>query len=104
MSLAHITQQVPLALDGQMKGVSERLAGASRQQIADLQLSLLNEDVPLPVATLKASALQRNSQWMHHYLEAAGVSLAPHGKTTIRPELFALQHHDGCWGLTLATY
>jgi hypothetical protein len=41
MSLAHITHQVPLTLDGQMKGVSERLAGLSRQEIADLQLSLI---------------------------------------------------------------
>ncbi|MFJ7792533.1 amino acid deaminase [Pseudomonas sp. NPDC096950] len=104
MSLEHITHQVPLTLDRHMKGIPEELVGLPRAAIADLQLSLLNEDLPLPVAILKSSALARNSQWMSHYLNAAGVSLAPHGKTTLSPELFALQQQDGCWGLTLATF
>ncbi|MGY1917391.1 amino acid deaminase [Pseudomonas tolaasii] len=104
MSMEHITRQIPLTLKQQTKGVPQGLVGLSRNAIADLQLTLLNEDLPLPVAVLKSSALQRNSQWMSDYLKAAGVSLAPHGKTTMSPELFALQHHDGCWGLTLATF
>lgn len=104
MSLEHITRQVPLTLNHPTKGIPEELVGLPRAAIADLQLSLLNEDLPLPVAILKSSSLLRNSQWMRDYLKAAGVSLAPHGKTTMSPELFALQRHDGCWGLTLATF
>ena len=32
-----------------------------------------------------------------------GALLAPHAKTTMSPELFALQAEDGVWGLTVAT-
>ncbi len=33
----------------------------------------------------------------------AGVSIAPHGKTTMSPQLFARQLDDGAWAITLAT-
>lgn len=102
--LKDIALRVPLTLNRHMKGITEQLVGCPRHAIADLHLSLLNEDVPFPVATLKASALAHNSRWMSQYLRTANVSLAPHGKTTMSPELFALQHQDGCWGLTLATF
>ncbi len=32
-----------------------------------------------------------------------GVQLAPHGKTTMAPKLFARQLQEGAWGITLAT-
>jgi D-serine dehydratase len=65
--------------------------------------SLLREDLPLPVALLKASALAHNGRWMRGFLEHFDVRLCPHGKTTMAPQLFARQLRDGAWGITVAT-
>jgi D-serine dehydratase len=65
--------------------------------------NLLREDLPLPVAVLKASALAHNSRWMRGFLEQFDVRLCPHGKTTMAPQLFARQLADGAWGITVAT-
>ncbi len=65
--------------------------------------NLLREDLPLPVAVLKASGLAHNSRWMRGFLEHFDVRLCPHGKTTMAPQLFARQLGDGAWGITVAT-
>jgi D-serine dehydratase len=40
---------------------------------------------------------------MRNFVQATGVQLAPHGKTTMSPQLFQRQLLDGAWGITLAT-
>jgi D-serine dehydratase len=40
---------------------------------------------------------------MQRLVSQAGVSLVPHGKTTMSPELFHLQLDEGAWGITFAT-
>ena len=65
--------------------------------------NLLRQDLPLPVAVLKASALAHNSRWMRGFLERFDVRLCPHGKTTMAPQLFARQLADGAFGITVAT-
>ncbi|MGA0602835.1 amino acid deaminase [Caulobacter sp. KR2-114] len=65
--------------------------------------NVLAEDLPLPAAILKDSALRHNSRWMRAFLAGSGVQIAPHGKTTMSPELFRLQIEDGAWGITLST-
>jgi len=65
--------------------------------------NVLAADTSLPVALLKASALQHNLDWMRTFCERHGVLLAPHGKTTMSPQLFAAQIANGAWGITLAT-
>lgn len=65
--------------------------------------SLLKEDFMLPTALIKEGELKHNRQWMQTYSEKAGVSLCPHGKTTMIPYLFNTQLEQGAWGITLAT-
>jgi len=65
--------------------------------------NVLRGDLPFPVAVLKASAIQRNRSWMTQFLQATGAVLAPHGKTSMSPQLFKAQIADGAWGLTCAT-
>lgn len=65
--------------------------------------NVLAADTSLPVAVLKASALQHNLAWMRAFCERHSVLLAPHGKTTMSPHLFAVQIENGAWGITLAT-
>jgi D-serine dehydratase len=40
---------------------------------------------------------------MQRFLALSGAKFAPHGKTTMAPQLFAMQIRDGAWGITLAT-
>lgn len=72
-------------------------------QVAGLGWHILDGEVSLPVAVLRDSALRHNLDWMRAFMAAYGVELAPHGKTTMSPELFALQLDAGAWGITLAT-
>jgi D-serine dehydratase len=65
--------------------------------------SLLAGDLPFPLAVLRRSALEHNLAWMQDYATRRGVALAPHGKTTMSPQLFAQQLQAGAWGLTFAT-
>lgn len=65
--------------------------------------NVLRGDTSFPVAVLKESTLRHNLAWMHAFCERHGVSLAPHGKTTMSPQLFGAQLANGAWGITLAT-
>lgn len=71
--------------------------------IAQLNWNLLREDLSLPTAVLYEDRLQHNLDWMQQFIAAYGVKLAPHGKTTMAPKLFARQLQTGAWGITLAT-
>ena len=64
---------------------------------------VLQGDLSFPLALLKASALQHNLDWMQDFCKTRGLDIAPHGKTTMSPELFAQQLAAGAWGLTFAT-
>ncbi|HET6397657.1 MAG TPA: amino acid deaminase [Pseudoxanthomonas sp.] len=77
--------------------------GVAPAEVASLGWRILEGEVSLPVAVLRDSALQHNLAWMRRFIEAYGVELAPHGKTTMSPELFAMQLQAGAWGITLAT-
>lgn len=56
-----------------------------------------------PLLTLRESALAHNIGAMAGYCRRAGVELAPHGKTTMAPQLAARQLAAGAWGITVAT-
>ncbi|WP_434636742.1 amino acid deaminase [Klebsiella sp. I138] len=61
--------------------------------------NLLAEDVCLPAALVKKTALENNIAWMQRYADTRGVSLAPHGKTTMTPWIFQAQQRAGAWGI-----
>jgi D-serine dehydratase len=83
---------------GNVPGTSIQLADAGR-----LEWNLLNEDVSLPAAVLYAERVEHNLKWMQDFVKHYGVKLAPHGKTTMAPQLFRRQIATGAWGVTLAT-
>ena len=64
--------------------------------------NVLHADTSFPVAVLKTSALRHNLDWMRRFCERYRVTLAPHGKTTMCPQLFGAQLANGAWGITLA--
>ena len=65
--------------------------------------SLLSEEISFPAAVINQEALMNNAKWMQTFSERANVKFAPHGKTTMSPELFNIQLQQGCWGMSLAT-
>ncbi len=71
--------------------------------VARLKWNLLREDVSLPCAVLHEDTLRHNLKWMQRFIERYGMKLAPHGKTTMVPKLFAMQIAGGAWGITVAT-
>ncbi len=83
---------------GNVPGSTIPLVDAGR-----LEWNLLNEDVSLPAAVLYADRVEHNLKWMQDFVTRYGVKLAPHGKTTMAPQLFRRQLETGAWGITLAT-
>jgi D-serine dehydratase len=63
----------------------------------------VDEHLMTPIAALTHSALVHNAMRMQGYCDEQGVRLAPHGKTTMSPELVHLQMEHGAWGVTAAT-
>lgn len=90
-------------LDHRLKGIPGGVAPFPLEAIGAKNWNLLAEDLPLPVAVLKRSALAHNGRWMRDFLARSGAVIAPHGKTTMSPQLFADQMADGAWAITVAT-
>ena len=61
------------------------------------------DDFFMPAMVLKQSALRHNIRVMKAYCEKHGLSLAPHGKTPMSPQLLQMQFDAGAWGVTAAT-
>ena len=61
------------------------------------------EDLQPPILLLRRSALEHNVALMAAYCRSHEVELAPHGKTTMAPQLWRLQLDAGAWGITAAT-
>src|SRR5947208_15059049 len=64
--------------------------------------NLLRGDLPFPLAVIRDSALAHNHAWMRDFSASTGVLLAPHGKTTMAPQIFAQQLAAGAWGIPVA--
>jgi len=59
-------------------------------------------DLQTPLLTLDASVMDANVDRMARWCAEKGVLLAPHGKTTMAPQLWRQQLENGAWGITLA--
>lgn len=85
------------------KGIGSLDRETTATDIAARGWNLLREDLSLPAAVLYRDKIEHNLRWMQRFIDAYGVKLAPHGKTTMAPALFDLQLKNGAWGITLAT-
>ncbi|MHA1571595.1 MAG: amino acid deaminase, partial [Alphaproteobacteria bacterium] len=103
MNRAAIEALEAQVVDDTTKGYPDGVAPVPLGKIGGQGWNLLREDLPLPVAVLKASAVENNSRWMQRFIELSGAVLCPHGKTTMSPQLFQRQLDDGAWGITMGT-
>ncbi|HLI11089.1 MAG TPA: amino acid deaminase [Alphaproteobacteria bacterium] len=90
-------------IDSRYKGYPTNAAPSTPKEVGRLKWNVLRQDLPFPLAVLKESALDHNQAWMRDFTAECGVFLAPHGKTTMSPQLFARQLAGGAWGITVAT-
>lgn len=94
--------QDPLIGPG-FKGFPQGQPALRRSQVAKAGWNALAGDLPLPIALLKRRAIDHNLAWMQAQVRRWGIDLAPHGKTTMSPQLFKRQLDAGAWGMTFAT-
>ncbi|HEY8789946.1 MAG TPA: hypothetical protein VIM10_12555 [Actinopolymorphaceae bacterium] len=73
---------------------STATAIAARRHVSELMM---------PALTLQATALEHNATVMADWVAGLGFDLAPHGKTSMSPELTARQLRHGAWAITAAT-
>ena len=85
------------------KGLGPMDRPMSAEEISAKKWNLLADDLSLPAAVLDEEKLKHNLRWMQQFIEAYGARLAPHGKTSMAPKLFAMQLQTGAWGITMAT-
>src|SRR5271167_2771565 len=90
-------------IDSRFKGFPVGAAPVVLKEVGTRKWSLLRHDLPFPVAVIKGHALRHNRNWMRDFAGRNGVLLAPHGKTTMAPQIFAMQLEAGAWGITVAT-
>lgn len=96
------------ALDEQPLGVeckpfSAELAPVALGELGGLGIALGDPRLLLPALLLDRGALAHNIGAMASYCAERGLLLAPHGKTTMAPQIFAAQLEAGAWGMTAAT-
>jgi len=84
------------------KGFPHHAAPLRRDAIGAQQWNVLQGDLPLPLAVIRRDALAGNLRWMQQFARDHGVELAPHGKTTMSPQLYAAQLDAGAWGISFA--
>jgi D-serine deaminase-like pyridoxal phosphate-dependent protein len=104
---AEALRQEPLPSTDKALGrlATGRLAAAgpvTAARLARERISLFDPELTLPVMVLREADLAGNIAAMAGYCAKAGVRLAPHGKTTMAPQLFARQLEAGAWGICAA--
>jgi D-serine deaminase-like pyridoxal phosphate-dependent protein len=88
-------------IDWRFKGFPAASEGVTARRFVAEKRSLA--DLATPLLVLDEAALAHNIDAMARFCAAHGVDLAPHGKTTMAPQLFARQLAAGAWGITVAT-
>ncbi|GHU38666.1 deaminase [Betaproteobacteria bacterium] len=90
-------------LDRSYKSFPPAASACPINEIGARHWNILAGDLPFPIALLRESALSHNIAWMQEFARARGLDFAPHGKTTMSPELYRRQIDAGAWGISFAT-
>ncbi|NEW72307.1 amino acid deaminase [Streptomyces rhizosphaericus] len=89
-------------VDHRFKGLPPSAEGLTVGELAAERRSLFTGGFTTPVLALSAEALEHNLVAMERYSAAHGLAFAPHGKTSLAPQLFERQLAHGAWGITAA--
>lgn len=89
-------------VDHRFKGMPDLPPGTTIGDLVTERRELATGGFVLPLMTLDAGALEHNLATFAGWCAAHGLAHAPHGKTTMAPQLFARQFDHGAWGQTCA--
>lgn len=89
-------------IDWRFKGLPVSAEGDTVAELAARRLNVFDDGFVGPVLTIDEDALTHNVATMAKWCAERGVHLAPHGKTTMAPQLWARQLDAGAWGVTAA--
>jgi D-serine deaminase-like pyridoxal phosphate-dependent protein len=89
-------------VDHRFKGLPPDADGLTVGELAAQRRNLFTDGFTTPVLALSAERLEHNLRLMETYTTRHGLSFAPHGKTSMAPQLFHRQIEHGAWGITLA--
>jgi D-serine dehydratase len=103
MSAPAIEELLAERVDGRHRGFGAVAAGLPVGALGAQGYDVGRGDLPLPLLVLRESALAHNLELMRLWCDERGLSLAPHGKTSMAPQLIRRQLDAGAWGMTAAT-
>ncbi|MER6407486.1 amino acid deaminase [Streptomyces viridosporus] len=89
-------------VDHRFKGLPPDAEGLTVGELAAQRRNLFTDGFTTPVLALCAERLEHNLRLMETYTARHGLAFAPHGKTSMAPQLFHRQIERGAWGITLA--
>ncbi|MFD3499518.1 amino acid deaminase [Streptomyces sp. NPDC058678] len=89
-------------VDHRFKGLPPDADGLTVGELAARRRNLFTDGFATPVLALSAERLAHNLGLMETYATRHGLAFAPHGKTSMAPQLFQRQIEHGAWGITLA--
>ena len=102
MSTEALARLAEERVDHRFKGLPPDADGLTVGELAAQRRNLFTDGFTTPVLALSAEHLEHNLALMETYATRHGLAFAPHGKTTMAPELFRRQIDHGAWGITLA--
>ncbi|MFG2861951.1 amino acid deaminase [Streptomyces sioyaensis] len=89
-------------VDHRFKSLPPDADGRTVAELAAERRNLFRDGFTTPVLALSAESVEHNLALMETYSERHGLAFAPHGKTSMAPQLFARQLEYGAWGITAA--
>ncbi|MFJ9678486.1 amino acid deaminase [Streptomyces sp. NPDC101194] len=107
-------EEAPLAADRPVAGLADELVdhrfkalppdaeGLTVGALAAERRSLFTGGFTTPVLALSAESVEHNLALLEAYARRHGLAFAPHGKTSMSPQLFDRQLERGAWGITAA--
>ena len=90
-------------LDKRTKGIPGSSDPFALEEIQSKGWNILKEDMPMPLMVLKKSSMDYNLKTFANYVNSNNLSISPHGKTTMAPQIFSEQISYGAWGITAGT-
>lgn len=84
------------------ESIKKFIKGLPVREKKEQQYDLRKGEVSLPCATLLSDAIEHNIEWMQNFADQCNVLLAPHGKTSLTPEIIKMQVDAGAWGISVA--
>ncbi|OEJ25268.1 amino acid deaminase [Streptomyces agglomeratus] len=89
-------------VDHRFKALPPDAEGLTVGELAAERRNLFTDGFTTPVLALSAESVEHNLALLETYAERHGLAFAPHGKTSMAPQLFERQLEHGAWGITAA--